>query len=88
MTRRSACLFSAVVVTCAITVWSAAGQTLPREPHTFFSNHIGFTDTELRDMDHGRVITQGIGDRGENGGGGFRCGLDECLHRRLRALAT
>ena len=58
MTRRSACLLSAVVVTCAMTVWSASGQTLPREPHTFLSNHIGFTDAELRDMEQGRVITK------------------------------
>jgi hypothetical protein len=55
--------FATRSIAAALIAWSAtlsgvAGQTQPREPHTFLSKHIGFKPAELAEMEQGRVVAK------------------------------
>jgi len=49
---------AAALIAWSVTLSGVAGQTQPREPHTFLSKHIGFKPAELAEMEQGRVVAK------------------------------
>ena len=43
---------------------AAYAQQPPREPHTYFREHAGLDDDEIRDIDNGKVVAKTV-DTGE-----------------------
>ncbi len=59
MRKRTTLSLFACLMAWTLTVSTGAGQTEPRQPHTFLKEYIGFTDAaELRELEQGRVVTK------------------------------
>ena len=57
-------LLTAAVALCWVVSDAAYAQQPPREPHTYFCEHAGLDDDEIRDIDNGKVVAK-IVDTGE-----------------------